>query len=80
MPEDVILGEFGNNNIVQRLGISYFSIDQSPDLIAKNSIQLLESSITNREVQREPRNIFVESKLIYYDHFRHKEQIVKIIE
>lgn len=77
MPEHILLGEFGNNNIVQRLGASYLKIDQSPDLIAKKSVDLLESFLTHKEDTWTPNNVFVESKLIYYDHLSYKEEIIE---
>ncbi len=79
MPDKILLGEFGNNNIVQRLGTSYFKIDQSPDLIAKKSIDVLERFLRNKSEHWSAQNIFVESKLIYYDHLSYKEEIVATI-
>jgi LacI family transcriptional regulator len=79
MPDDIILGEFGNNSIVQRLGISYYSIDQSPDLIARKSIELLQLFLTSQDAPWSPQQIYVESKLLYQDHTRHQERLVQII-
>jgi len=80
MPEDIILGEFGNNSIVQRLGISYFTIDQSPDLISAKAVELLDNFLKDKNKDWGCRQLFVESKLIYYDHYNHEEKIVKIIK
>lgn len=80
MPEDILLGEFGNNSIVQRLGISYFTIDQSPDLISSKAVELLDNFLKDKQKNWDCTQLFVESKLIYYDHYNHEEQIVKIIK
>jgi DNA-binding LacI/PurR family transcriptional regulator len=79
MPKKILLAEFGNNNIVQRLGASYLKIDQSPDLIAKKSVDILESFLANNEDTWTPNNVFVESKLIYYDHLSYKEEVIEVV-
>lgn len=80
MPKDIILGEFGHNSIVQRLGISYFIVDQSPDLIGSKAVELLDNFIKDKKKKWEYKKLFIESKLIYYDHYNHSEEIVKVIK
>lgn len=79
MPEDIILGEYGNNNIVQRLGTSVFSVDHSPELIAEEAVNVLDSYLKNKSNKWEAKAIFVKSKLIYHDHYNHEEKLVSII-
>ncbi len=79
MPEDIILGEYGNNNIVQRLGISFFSVDHSPELIASEAVRLLDSFLKEKSRKWNPQQIFVKSKLIYHDHFNHEEKIMSTV-
>lgn len=80
MPEDVLLGEYGNNNIVQRLGISYFSIDHSPDCIATESVDLLDNYLQDSQQKKMPKQLFVNSKLIYHDHYNHEERIIRVLD
>ncbi|MEN8193204.1 MAG: LacI family DNA-binding transcriptional regulator, partial [Bacteroidota bacterium] len=67
MPEDILLGEFGDNNIIQRLGVSYVSINESPHKMANVAVDLIDSYL-KKNVSKEIRHINVDSKLIYYDH------------
>ncbi len=80
MPDDVLLAEYGNNNIVQRLGISYLSIDHSPDLIAAESVNLLDTYLQQSKEIILPKQLFINSKLIYHDHYNHEERIVRILD
>lgn len=79
MPEDVLLGEYGNNNIVQRLGISYYSVDHAPDNIAAESVALLDSYLQDADMKILPKQIYVDSKLIFHDHYNHEERLVKVL-
>ncbi len=79
MPEDILLGEYGNNNIVKRLGVSYYSTDHSPEIIAKQSVDLMHYYLTDDNEVWEPQQIFVPSKLIYHDLNNHKEVFLKTI-
>ncbi len=79
IPEDILLGEYGNNNIVQRLGISFFSVDHSPELIASEAVDLLDQYLKDKNRKWNPIQQFVPSKLIYHDHFHHDERLVKVL-
>jgi LacI family transcriptional regulator len=79
LPEDVLLGEYGNNNIVQRLAISYYSTDHSPEFIAEEAVKLIDKYLQDTETAFQSQQILVPSKLIFHNHDKHDEQIVKMI-
>jgi DNA-binding LacI/PurR family transcriptional regulator len=41
IPEDVIIGDFGDNEIVFRLGVPFYSIDQKPYEIGVAAIDMI---------------------------------------
>ncbi len=79
LPQDIVLGEYGNNNIVQRLAISYYSADHSPEYIAENAVELIDKYLQNGNKRFEAQKILVPSKLIFHNNAKHEEQIIKMI-
>ena len=41
IPDDIILGEFGDNNIVFKLGVPFLTVNQHPYILGKSSVDLL---------------------------------------
>ena len=79
MPEDVLLVEYGDNSIVQRLGVSYITVNQSPFEMSQTAVELMETCLKLPPEEWRPQQISVPAKLIYYDHNRHTEEIIETI-
>ncbi len=65
IPDDIMLGEFGDNDIIARLGVPFYSVNQSPYEIGKESVDLLIKCINDENHCKKRRNIEVEHKIIY---------------
>jgi DNA-binding LacI/PurR family transcriptional regulator len=64
IPGDFLLAEFGDNDIVAKLGVPYRSINQSPQEIGRSSVNLLCEEIErNRDID-EFRHVIIQSALI----------------
>jgi len=64
IPEDVILGEFGDNNIVNRLGVPFYTINQNPYRLGKAAVDLLIRQIESKERENHFRDIIIESEVL----------------
>ena len=65
IPNDILLGEFGDNDIIARLGVPFYSVNQNPYKIGKESVDLLIKCLNNESYCNNCRNIEVEHKIIY---------------
>ncbi|MFZ5517322.1 MAG: LacI family DNA-binding transcriptional regulator [Candidatus Zhuqueibacterota bacterium] len=65
IPEDVILAEFGDNNIVARLGVPFYTINQNPYIMGQTAVDLLLESIERRGATSAPRHVIIETQLIH---------------
>jgi DNA-binding LacI/PurR family transcriptional regulator len=65
IPEDVILAEFGDNDIVSRLGIPFITVNQSPYEMGKRAIDILLKSGVKRKANVRQKRFIIKSKLIY---------------
>lgn len=65
IPNDILLGEFGDNNIIARLGVPFYSVNQNPYKIGKESVDLLIKCLNNEDFCNKCENIEVEHKIIY---------------
>jgi DNA-binding LacI/PurR family transcriptional regulator len=64
IPDDFLLAEFGDNDIVAKLGVPYRSINQSPFQIGKSAVNLIREEIErNRDID-ECRHVIILSRLI----------------
>jgi DNA-binding LacI/PurR family transcriptional regulator len=64
IPDDFLLAEFGDNDIVAKLGVPYRSINQSPFEIGKSAVNLIREEIErNRDIE-EFRHVIIPSELI----------------
>ncbi len=64
IPGDFLLAEFGDNDIVAKLGVPYRSINQSPFEIGKSAVNLIRDEIErNRDID-EFRHVIIPSTLI----------------
>lgn len=62
VPDDVILAEFGDNNIVTRLGIPFITVNQNPYKIGQLAVDVLVDEIENEQSQT--KHILVETELL----------------
>lgn len=53
IPEQVLLAEFGDNDIVSKLGVPFISVDQSPFDMGKKAVEVLISEINGKSVQKQ---------------------------
>jgi len=75
--KDILLGEFGDNNIVHRLGVPFVAIDQSPFEIGQKSMEVIYDRITNPTSKNGKRkNIYVKSKLIFHNPAENKHNVI----
>jgi DNA-binding LacI/PurR family transcriptional regulator len=64
IPEDFLLAEFGDNDIVAKLGVPYRSINQSPFEIGKSAVTLIREEIERNRDLDEFRHVIIPSTLI----------------
>ncbi len=64
VPEDVMIGEFGDNDIVYKLGVLFYSVVQNPQEIGKASTDLLINMIESRKPDQEFLNIVIHSEIM----------------
>ncbi len=63
IPKDVIIGEFGDNDIVYRLGVPFYTVFQFPYEMGKQSTDLLIKMIETRKEDKEFKDIIIDSKI-----------------
>jgi LacI family transcriptional regulator len=66
IPDDVMLAEFGNNNIVHRLGVPFISIDQFPYEMGQNAVELIVQIIENGRESLVNDHILIDTKLLFH--------------
>jgi len=64
IPDDFLLAEFGDNDIMAKLGVPYRSINQSPFEIGKSAVILIREEIERNKDLEEHRHIIIQSTLI----------------
>jgi LacI family transcriptional regulator len=64
IPADFLLAEFGDNDIVAKLGVPYKSINQSPFEIGKSAVNLVLEEIEGSRDFEEFRHVIIPSALI----------------
>jgi LacI family transcriptional regulator len=65
IPDDIMLGEFGDNDIIARLGVPFYSVNQNPYEIGKEAVNLLIKCMNDESNCNTRKNIEVEHKIIY---------------
>lgn len=65
IPDDVIFGEFGDNNIVARLGVPFYTINQNPYLMGQTAVDLLVDTVENVATANSSKNVIIETQLIH---------------
>ena len=64
IPEDVIIGDFGDNDIVYKLGVPFYSVVQNPQEIGKASTDLLINMIEAKKSYDGSNNIVIDSEIV----------------
>jgi DNA-binding LacI/PurR family transcriptional regulator len=64
IPDDIILGEFGDNDIISRLGVPFYTVHQNPYKIGKTSVDLLIKLIESDENENSFHDIIIESEIL----------------
>ncbi|MCL5268481.1 MAG: LacI family transcriptional regulator [Bacteroidetes bacterium] len=64
VPEDVMIGEFGDNDIVYKLGVPFYSVVQNPQEMGKASTDLLINMIETRKSDEEFSNVVIDSEIV----------------
>ena len=65
IPEDILLSEFGDNDIISRLGIPFYTVNQNPYNIGKEAVDLLIKCLEDSSFCSKSINTEVEHKIIY---------------
>jgi LacI family transcriptional regulator len=65
IPEDVIIGEFGDNDVVYRLGVPFLTVNQNPYKIGKASVDLLIDLIETNGNENKLHDIIIESEVLH---------------
>jgi DNA-binding LacI/PurR family transcriptional regulator len=63
IPDDVFLVEFGDNDVISRLGVPFLTIDQSPYEMGKKAVEIIAALIAGDTVQPD-KSTFVEARLL----------------
>jgi len=65
IPEDILLSEFGDNDIISRLGIPFYTVNQNPYKIGQEAVNLLTKCLEDDALCAKSINIEVEHKIVY---------------
>jgi len=65
IPEDILLAEFGDNDIVARLGVPFVTVNQSPYEMGNQAVDLLLEEMAHKSKPNPLRHIIIEGKLIF---------------
>ncbi|MBN2007731.1 LacI family DNA-binding transcriptional regulator [candidate division KSB1 bacterium] len=65
IPVDVMLAEFGDNNIVHKLGVPFVTVDQSPYKMGMTAIDMVVEYLTQNGVLKQ-QHVVMETRLITY--------------
>jgi DNA-binding LacI/PurR family transcriptional regulator len=65
IPEDILLTEFGDNDIISRLGVPFYTVNQNPYKIGQEAVNLLMKCLEDDILCTKSINIEVEHKIIY---------------
>jgi LacI family transcriptional regulator len=65
IPEDILLCEFGDNDIISRLGVPFYTVNQNPYKIGLEAVNLLTKCLEDDSYSTKSINIEVEHKIVY---------------
>lgn len=64
IPENVIIGDFGDNEIVFRLGVPFYSIDQKPHEIGAAAVDLMVNMVESGKPDRDFADVLVGPEIV----------------
>ena len=67
IPGDIAISEFGDNDLVARLGVPYLTVYQYPYRIGTTAVDLILDIISNPELGENPIHRIIETKIIYHE-------------
>lgn len=67
IPDDIMLAEFGDNDVVARLGVPFLTVYQRPYDMGREAVDLLIRQIDGEEGTAEPQRILIKTELIYHE-------------
>jgi DNA-binding LacI/PurR family transcriptional regulator len=65
IPEDILMSEFGDNDIISRLGIPFYTVNQNPYKIGREAVNLLIKCLEDDTYYAKSINIEVDHEIIY---------------
>ncbi len=65
IPDDIMLGEFGDNDIISRLGVPFYSVNQNPYKMGQEALNLLIKCINDEKFCSSSNNKVVDYKIIF---------------
>jgi DNA-binding LacI/PurR family transcriptional regulator len=71
IPGDVLLTEFGDNNVVHRLGVPFVTIDQFPYEMGEKSLELIVKLIERKDEVNGNEHIYVDTRLVVHHSINH---------
>ncbi len=74
--QNIFIGEFGDNNIVYRLGIPFVTVDQQPFNIGEKALSILVNRINSKGKIFRKKHLYINSKLIYINPYEQKRIII----
>jgi LacI family transcriptional regulator len=66
IPDDIMMAEFGDNDIVAQLGVPFYTIEQNPYEIGQTAIDLLLEEIDHDSHVSSTKHVIIETKLIHH--------------
>lgn len=67
IPDDIMMAEFGDNDIVSQLGVPFYTVEQNPYEIGKTALDLLLDKINNTDQVNYTKHIIIDTKLIHHE-------------
>lgn len=64
IPKDIMLGEFGDNHVISRLGIPFYSVNQSPYEMGKAAVKIMIENLEGGANKSKQVNVEVEHKIV----------------
>jgi DNA-binding LacI/PurR family transcriptional regulator len=64
IPGDIVLGEFGDNDIVNRLGVPFYTVNQNPYKIGKAAVDLLINQLVFKGKGNHFQSLTIESEVL----------------
>ncbi len=67
IPGDIALAEFGDNDIVARLGVPFLTVYQFPYKMGVTAVQMMINLIKDPALLKKPEHKIIQTKLIYHE-------------